>query len=228
MSVRLFGSALSKAEKAGLTFRRRRFHLVLSLIDQVLSAQSKCRIVDIGGEPKYWTGMLDMLGSRSFHVTLVNRTTFALDDSRFTSVCGDARSLPAMPDMCFDLVHSNSVIEHVGRWQDMQSMAAEVRRLAPRYFVQTPYFWFPVEPHCMTALFHWLPESVRLTMLMRRARGHWGRAPDVSTAMEKIQSAVLLDCRMLSSLFQDATIYRERIYGLTKSLIAVRRTDPAG
>jgi hypothetical protein len=59
-------------------------------------------------------------------------------------------------------------------------------------------------------------------MLMRRPRGHWGRAPDIDTAMRQIQSAVLLDNRMLATLFPDATIYRERFLGLAKSLIAVR------
>jgi hypothetical protein len=57
---------------------------------------------------------------------------------------------------------------------------------------------FPIEPHSATALFHWLPESVRLSMLMRRPRGHWGQAPDVDTAMRQIHGIILLDCPMLS------------------------------
>jgi hypothetical protein len=127
--------------------------------------------------------------------------------------------------MSFDLVHSNSVIEHVGRWDDMKAMAQEVRRLAPSYFVQTPYFWFPIEPHCSTAFFHWVPEPMRVSMLLRRPRWHWGQAPDVDTAMHLIESAVLIDHRMLNALFPDATIHRERFLGLTKSLIAVRHAE---
>ncbi len=204
-------------------FRRRRFELFLSLVDQVLSHQDTCRILDIGGEPEYWANVADLLGRRHWHVTLLNLTAHPVtDEMRFASVAGDARNLRSFADMSFDLVHSNSVIEHVGRWDDMQAMAREVRRLAPGYFVQTPYFWFPIEPHCSTAFFHWLPESVRVFMLMRRPRGHWGQAPDVETAMRQIQSAALLDCRMLATLFPDATIHRERFFGLTKSLVAVR------
>ena len=164
-----------------------------------------------------------MLGRRRWHVTLLNLSTFPVEDARFASMAGDARDLAWYADMSFDLVNSNSVIEHVGSWRDMEAMANEVRRLAPSYFVQTPYFWFPVEPHNSTLFFHWMPEFTRVSLLMRRSRGRWGKAPDVDTAMRQIQSAALLDFRMLATLFPDATIHRERIFGLTKSLVAIRR-----
>jgi len=206
----------------GQLFRRRRMQLFISLVDQVLTRQAICRILDLGGVPEYWEVMADLLGSRQRHITIVNRSAFTVPSDYFTSIAGDARHLPLLPDMSFDLVHSNSVIEHVGRWNDMKAMAGEVRRLAPGYFLQTPYFWFPIEPHCSTAFFHWMPESIRVTMLMRRHRGAWGKAPDIDTAMSQIQSAILLDVRMMRTLFPDAAIHRERIFGLTKSLIAIR------
>jgi hypothetical protein len=215
---------LNSAQRAakGARFRRRRFELFAQLVDRVLKSREVCRILDIGGEPDYWQEVGDILEGRRWHVTLVNLTAFQVDTTRFTSAIGDARDLRAFQDMSFDIVHSNSVIEHVGRWNDMRAMAQEVCRIAPNYFVQTPYFWFPVEPHCATAFFHWVPESIRLSMLMRRPRGNWGQAADVDTAMRQIHSNVLLDYRMLATLFPDATIHRERFLGMTKSLIAVR------
>jgi Methyltransferase domain len=215
---------LTDWEARSRAFRRRRFALFLSLIDKVLSARATCRILDIGGEPQYWALVADLLGQRPIHVTLLNQAAYVEDGITFVSVVGDARDLALFADRSFDLVHSNSVIEHVGRWDDMKAMAHEVRRLAPSYFVQTPYFWFPIEPHCSTAFFHWLPESMRVSMLMRRPRGHWGKAPDVETAMRQIQSAVLLDRRMFATLFPDAIVHRERFLGVTKSLIAVRNS----
>jgi hypothetical protein len=222
---------LSRAyrEAKSVAFRRRRFGLFLDLVDRVLAHRDGCRILDIGGEPEYWTNVADMLQQRRCRITLVNlRAHSVADAERFTSVAGDARDLSLFADMSFDLVHSNSVIEHVGRWNDMQAMAREVRRLAPGYFVQTPYFWFPIEPHNSTPFFHWLPESVRISMLMRRPRGHWGQAPDVDTAMRQIQSAVLLDYRMLATLFPDATVHHERVLGWTKSLMAIREPRQDG
>jgi hypothetical protein len=203
-------------------FRRRRFRLFIGLVDAVLATRDTCRIIDIGGEPAYWTSVGDLLGSRRCHITLLNMMAFSEDQSRFDSIVGDARNINVLADNSFDIVHSNSVIEHVGRWDDMANMAREVRRLAPSYFVQTPYFWFPVEPHCRTAFFHWLPESIRLRMLMSKPRGNWGRALDVTTAMQQMQSAVLLDCAMMRTLFPDGEIHRERLLGMTKSLIAIR------
>ena len=216
----------AKYDEKSRSFRRRRFALFLPLIDHVLDDRARCEILDIGGDPDYWDSVGDLLQQRCCRITLLNRAPYPVDPDKYVSLPGDARDLRQFPDMSFDLVHSNSVIEHVGRWPEMQAMAREVRRLAPNYFVQTPNFWFPIEPHCATPLFHWLPEAIRLSMLMRRPRGHWGRAADVETAMRQIQSVALLDRSMLASLFPDAEIHRERFLGMTKSLIAVRTSPP--
>jgi hypothetical protein len=220
-------SRLGIDQKGSRVFRRKRFAMVLRIIDDILRQRGVCRIVDLGGELHYWTAMEDLLGARNCHITLLNLTAEPVERPGFASAAGDVRDLGDWPDMSFDFVHSNSVIEHVGRWQGMAAMAREVRRLAPSYYVQTPYFWFPIEPHCSTAFFHWMPEQVRLSMLLRKPRGHWGKAPDVATAMSQIQSAELLDCRMMRTLFPDAEIHREKLAGLTKSLVAIRHTAAA-
>ena len=125
--------------------------------------------------------------------------------------------------LSFDVVHSNSVIEHVGRWDDMASMAREVRRLAPRYFVQTPYFWFPIgsltrDFRCSTGC----PSSWRYRILLKRTCGFWKQRLDVGEATKAVQSALLLDKRQLQFLFPDAQIVAEKFLGFTKSLVAIR------
>jgi hypothetical protein len=94
--------------------------------------------------------------------------------------------------------------------------------VAPAHFIQTPYFWFPIEPHCRTPFFHWMPESWRLRLVMSRRLGFWPRAKDVDSAMKQVQSAVLLDRRMYQSLFPDSDVRPERFLALTKSLVALR------
>ena len=147
--------------------------------------------------------------------------------ARFDFHVGDARALP-YPDNAFDFVHSNSVVEHVGRFADMAAYAREVRRLAPAYYVQTPYYWFPVDPHFYRMpFFHWLPEPIRL-ILIRSFRLGWTRpVSDVAHGMRIVESAVLLDRLRFRTLFPDAAIRMERFFGLPKSLLGLRGYDPA-
>ena len=132
--------------------------------------------------------------------------------------------MPEFAENSFDVIHSNSVIEHVGQWSSMMSMTKEIRRIARSYFVQTPYFWFPVEPHARTPFLHWLPESLKFRLVMARKCGpYWSKAETVDDAMRTIQDSSLLDRAMLSALFPDATIIPEKLFGITKSLMAVRK-----
>jgi SAM-dependent methyltransferase len=205
------------------SWRRARFGRVVALIEAAAAQRSgeTVRVVDIGGTFAYWSALEDQWHHLPLHVTLINLVAERISDPRFTSLSGDARSLD-FPSMTFDVLHSNSVIEHVGRWTDMCRMAAEVRRLAPRYYVQTPNYWFPVEPHFRLPFFHWLPEPVRYQMVRARSWGFYKRGETPDEAMRSIEDSTLLDAARFRHLFPDADFVRERVLGLTKSLIAVR------
>jgi hypothetical protein len=192
------------------------------IVDEVMRQNQACRILDVGGTPSYWETFGANLDWSRLHLTIVNIAALDANRPEIKSLAGDARDMKEFRDLSFDIVYSNSVIEHVGRWDDMASMAKEVRRLAPRYFVQTPYFWFPIEPHARYLLLHWMPESWRYRILMKRTCGFWQRRPDLGSAVKAIQSASLLDRRQMQFLFPDAEIVSERVLGLTKSLIAIR------
>jgi methyltransferase family protein len=203
-------------------FRARRFRLFKELIDQVLVKKATCRVVDLGGTPSYWESLGGDLDWDRITVCTLNVQPTQKVHPRIESVVGDARDVTLFGDLSFDIVHSNSVIEHTGRWDDMAAMAREVRRLAPRYFVQTPYFWFPVEPHARFLFLHWMPEPWRYRILLKRSCGFWKQRSDVGAATKAIQSALLLDKRQVQFLFPDARIISEKVFGLTKSLIAIR------
>ncbi len=205
-------------------FRRARARRVVELIEAIHAERGQVRIVDLGGEPEYWARLYDrdLLEARQVHITLVNPQPFRVDDPLFTAAVGDACALPEHADDSFDLAHSNSVVEHVGDWPRMEAFAAEVRRLAPRYYVQTPYFWFPIEPHFSAPFFHWRSEQARARALLRRRHGFAERAKDIGQAMRDVQHARLLDKQQFRYLFPDARHIDERAAGLTKSLIAIR------
>jgi hypothetical protein len=203
-------------------FRRKRLKRFLGLVDHIVRDKGFCKIIDIGGMSVCWLELESIWRDRPCHITLVNINDQPVPDGRFTSTVADACDLHQFRDLSFDLVHSNSVIEHVGAWSEQARMAKEVRRLAPRYFVQTPNFWFPIEPHLRLPLIHWLSEPVRVAAVMRRAHGFYPRAQTLDQAHRILDDARLLDVRAMTALFPDGVIERERFVGITKSLLAIR------
>ena len=216
-------------------FRRKRFELVEELI-QALSARAaktggdgRVRILDVGGRRDYWTLLGDDLAPKVSIIILNNEeveleTGAAPDDGLdVTYELGDARAMPQYADHAFDLAHSNSVIEHVGGLQDMAAMADETRRLAPAYYVQTPYLWFPMEPHYGVPFFHWLPAPTRAQLGVRYKVGYRAQQPDWRAGAALVDHTSLLDQAAMRALFPDAEHRRERFALMTKSLIAFRR-----
>lgn len=203
-------------------FRVRRFARFLGIVDEIIARAGRCRILDAGGRMEHWAAMADLYGDRAIHVTLVNLEAEQTSDPRFTGTAGDACAMPQFADGSFDLVYSNSVIEHVGRWSDQKRMAAEVRRLAPRHFIQTPDYWCPVEPHFRLPVIHWLPVPWQAAIVQARACGFYPRARNTDEALTILEDARLLNLKAMKALFPDSTIERERVLGLPKSLIAVR------
>ncbi|HEY6255802.1 MAG TPA: class I SAM-dependent methyltransferase [Xanthobacteraceae bacterium] len=222
MTMPLAPTAEREAACYANKFRQRRLQRLLTIVDEIIAVRGTCRILDVGGWTGYWQFLEPLWRDRPIHITMVNLVHVPVPDERFSSLTGDARDLSNFDDLSFDLVHSNSVIEHVGLWRDQRKMAQEVRRLAARYFVQTPNYWFPLEPHLRTPFIHWLPEPWRAEIVKRRACGYHPRAQSYDEARNILDDARLLDAPAMSALFPDAVIERERFAGLTKSLIAIR------
>ena len=205
----------------GNRFRRARFESFMKMIDAVIAEKGQCSVLDVGGEMAHWAPHEDLWRGKPIKVVIVNLKAEPVSEP-FTSVAGDARTLEQFGDGEFDIVYSNSVIEHVGQWSDQKQMAAAIARVAKRHYVQTPNYWFPLEPHFRYPFIHWLPEPWRVALVKRRARGCYPKAEDVSQARDILQDAILLDEPAMASLFPDSQIEREKVGPLTKSLIAVR------
>jgi len=208
----------------GSRLRARRIIPLVNMVRDVYLTQGEVKILDVGGTRAYWKIVPEQfLEDYRVTITLLNLpgSTGVSDEKHFRFIEGDGCDL-GLPDNSFDMVHSNSVIEHVGDWTRMVSFAHEIRRMAPKYFVQTPNYWFPLEPHCWFPFFHWLPKPIRVWLILHFSLGHWRKANSVDEAVLIVESARLLNRAMLQSLFPDAYVLTERFLGLPKSLIAIR------
>jgi len=174
------------------------------------------RVLDLGGTAVSWRA----LGLRAGSVTLVN-----LDD-------GEDIEEPWMKavraDACsggfgqYDLVFSNSLMEHLGGHARRQRFAEVVRESAPTWWVQTPYRYFPIEPHWFFPGFQFLPFRMRLAITRRWSIGHQPALKDTAQAAELVSSVELISATEMRAYFPDSEIWFERIGGLPKSLVAIR------
>ncbi len=121
----------------------------------------------------------------------------------------------------FDLVVSNSLIEHVGGLERRLRFSETVRSAAERHWVQTPYRYFPVEPHWVFPGFQFLPIAARMKVSARWPLGHIRSAGD--GAWTDVAWVELLSITEMRHQFPDSTIWYERWGGAIKSLVAVKR-----
>ena len=213
-------------QSVAFRLRRRRSGKIIDLIEMIYAKRQKVNIVDIGGTIEYWNIIpRDYLLRRNVHITLVNisppENLPEENDAVFSYMQGDGCRLKDIKDNQFDMAHSNSVIEHVGNWQKMVDFAEEIRRIAKMYYVQTPNYFFPIEPHFLFPFFQWLPVSVRVRLIMRFQMGCFPKADNEREARAFLDLCQLLTKRKLLSLFPEARLHRERLFFWVKSYILI-------
>jgi hypothetical protein len=203
--------------------RTRRFEAFARIVEDLHRRLGRpVRILDIGGTNSFWEHR-GWAERDDVHVVLVNLEAEEQRHANIEPRAGDATDLGEFPDGSFDVVFSNSVIEHLQTYDRQAAMAAEVRRLAPVFWVQTPNFWFPVEPHFLTPAWHWLPVAARVELLKRRRWGWRGPCPDADEATAAVREIRLMRRSELRRMFPDATLRPEKIGPLVKSFVAVQR-----
>ena len=197
-------------------FRSRR----MRLFEKTFRITPQTRILDVGGSPLIW-----QFASVRPRLTILNFSS-ALDRGfpGANLVAADGRILP-FKDNAFDIVFSNSVIEHVGTRADQQRFADEVRRVGRSYWIQTPNRRFPIELHLMLPLVHYFPKRLQRAIVTRFTVWEYlvrpREAERASYVNHFLSDLNLLDALTLQQLFPNATILRERVVGLAKSLIAI-------
>jgi hypothetical protein len=195
-------------------FRKRRFSFFIELIKTL---PPPIRVLDAGGTPEFWEQMGAIPG---LSIVLLNLEKAQTSLPNFTSVVGDAADMTLFKDKEFDVVFSNSVIEHVGDYDRQAKMVREMMRVGKRYFVQTPNCYFPLEPHFLFPYFQFLPVACKVFLLRHFKTGWYTKKPTREDAVRAAESIRLLTWKDLHNLFPDAEFRREKVCGLTKSMIA--------
>jgi len=193
-------------------FRSRRMRDFLELF----SVTSQTRVLDVGGNFRTWSSL-----PLPVDVTMVNISVENLGSAEGRCVIGDGRELPFATN-AFDIVFSNSVIEHLGSLEGQKRFASEIRRVGRYYYVQTPNRWFFMEPHLITPFIHFLPRKMQRRLL--RNGSTWGLIvrPTPEQCDDFLKEIRLLSKAEMKALFSDGMILEEKVAGMTKSIMAVK------
>jgi len=197
-------------------FRGKRQQMFLNFVNK-LNLKS---VLDIGGTQEYWRVHNEK--NHHLNIVLLNLREENVTSNNFISRVGDATDLKEFADGAFDVVFSNSVIEHLYTQANQIKMANEVRRVGRNYFIQTPNKCFPIEPHYLFFCFQFLPNSLKISLLQNFPLGHVGRIKNKADAQNQIDEIRLLNKKELKNLFPDSTIFEEKFLWFTKSFIAYK------
>jgi SAM-dependent methyltransferase len=218
------------AIRSSATCRVRRGRLFV----QRLQPAATDKILDLGGgRGGYIAGIVPYRSN----VTIADADPAMLKDATevfgFETVRLDGSAKFPIPDGRYDIVFCSSVIEHVTGQRELipnlvtseqfaasaqaaqANFAAELRRIAKRYFVQTPHKYFPLESHSFLPFFVvLLPRRWQIALLEFCGR-HW-----IKQAQADFH---LLTVKQMRALFPDAEIVLERYCGFVKSIVAIKR-----
>jgi len=125
-------------------------------------------------------------------------------------IVGDVCNIP-LKDKSVDFVFSNAVIEHIDKGK-RYLFAKEIKRVSRKgYFITTPNYWFPFEPHYMCPFWQYFPERFKKIFKRYFRIGHFKKG-----LYKRID---LLTKSELASLFPEGSIYGLKITFMPETLI---------
>ena len=183
----------------------------MSVFEATFKPTDGMKILDLGGQPDIWDSIKPVLS-----ITCLNLPGIAKSDHfthhEITYIEGDACNMPYFNKNEFDVIFSNSVIEHVGDSEKQRQFAREVQRLSENYWIQTPSIYFPIEAHCGMPFWWLYPTWLRNYFLLR-----WKKKLPVWAEM--VETTTVITEKQLKDLFHDCKIKTEWLV-FPKSIIA--------
>lgn len=199
-------------------FRDKRNNLFIKLTNKL---PKPLRIIDIGGTKEFWQ-KTKLYNNNNYQITLINLNKQV---GKNNLIChqSDGCNLKTFGKNQFDVTFSNSTIEHLNCWQEQVKMAKEIRRVGKYYFVQTPNYYFPVEPHFHLPFFQFIPNLIKKNIIKNFNLEGRAKNKDIDQIKKSINSINLLTKEKIRKLFPDGRIYSEKYKRITKSFITYSR-----
>jgi hypothetical protein len=213
----LFASS-DHPKSLGAKFRANRLRKFEKLYFRNFKIEKPVSILDVGGTDYFWkkSQIPNIPGVR---ITLLNLHSEKTTHPHIISMIGDATDMSEFADKKFDLVFSNSVIEHLYNFENQRKMADEIKRVGRKYFIQTPNKYFPIEAHYAIPFAQYLPK-ILVYFLLTRTKISRFRRWEQKAAQQYLDEIRLLNASEMKVLFPDSKLLRERVLGLTKSITA--------
>ena len=201
-----------KKNSLGNQFREKRFSFFL---DKMNKMEKPVTIFDVGGKINFWENR-GLAGNLNYKITIVNFEKEKSQYSNIKTLIGDATDLSQFFDKSFDIVHSNSVIEHLYNFNNQSKMASEIVRVGKKYIVQTPNKYFFLEPHYLLPFFQFIPDKLKYLILTKTKLSRLKKW-DKNFAKQYINEIRLLSLKEMKILFPKSKIYFEKFIGMNKS-----------
>lgn len=201
-----------------LKVRFKRMKLFKQLMDPL---PKPITILDIGGTSTFWERM-GLAGNENFQIIILNLYQEKSDFDNLKCVVGDGRDLKDFENKKFDIVFSNSVIEHLGNFYDQKRMAQEIQRVGKNYFVQTPSYYSPIEPHFFFPFFQFLPNDIKFFLVNHFNLGYFKKTKNKKKSEDIVNSIRLLKKKEVKRLFPGSEIHSEKYLGFTISYISYK------
>lgn len=211
-------AASDNPNSLGAKLRNKRQQVFEALFFSHFKTSKSIKILDVGGTDYFWKNS-SLPKMPQVEITLLNLTKEKVEQPGLKSVVGDATCMPEFEDQSFDLVFSNSVIEHVYTWENQVKMANEIQRVGKTFFIQTPNKYFPIEAHYAIPFAQYMPKSIIFPILTKTRLSRL-RKWDERDAQQYLDEILLLDEKGMRNLFPGASIYKEKMFGMVKSLSA--------
>ncbi len=193
-------------------FRKKR----MDKFQKNFKVNDETKILDLGGGWFNWSFI-----HQQPKVIFVNIIKPKENEKKLNWIIADGCYLP-FKNQAFDIVYSNSVIEHLANYENQQLFASECIRVGKRFYVQTPNKWFPVEPHLIALFIHWFPKGLQLRLIPYLSVWGWIAHPSKNRCEILLSEVRLLTEKEMIQLFPEGSLWREKFLGLTKSLIAIK------